>query len=95
MERSRPGSKHQGSTSASSTRLPKGSQKNASLRLMAGRTNGSLTILTPRPKLGQRVVHAGDLQAEMMVAAVIQAIAEFCVRAHFRGQRVSAAEHLM
>src|SRR5215831_13711315 len=40
----------QGSTSASSTRLPNGSAKKASLRLMAGKTKGSVTILTPRAR---------------------------------------------
>src|SRR5262249_34179640 len=45
-----PSKKDQGSTSASSIRLPNGSAKNASLRLMAGRTNGSVTILTPRAR---------------------------------------------
>src|SRR5689334_3350627 len=39
-----------GSTSASSIRLPNGSQKNTSLRLIAGSTNGSVTIVTPRPR---------------------------------------------
>jgi hypothetical protein len=40
----------QGSTSASSIRLPNGSAKKASLRLMAGKTNGSVTITTPRAR---------------------------------------------
>jgi F0F1-type ATP synthase assembly protein I len=38
----------QASTSASSIRLPNGSQKKASLRLIAGRMNGSVTMVTPR-----------------------------------------------
>jgi hypothetical protein len=40
----------QASTSASSIRLPKGSQKKARRWLMAGSTNGSVTIFTPRAR---------------------------------------------
>jgi hypothetical protein len=40
----------QASTSASSIRLPNGSAKKASLRLMAGKMNGSVTIVTPRTR---------------------------------------------
>src|SRR5262249_32629390 len=41
---------HHAITSASSIRLPNGSAKNASLRLMAGKTNGSVTTATPRDR---------------------------------------------
>jgi len=46
----RPEPNDQASTSESSIRLPKGSAKNASLRLIAGKTHGSATILTPRAR---------------------------------------------
>src|SRR5690606_13773189 len=36
------------STSASSIRLPNGSQKKASFRLIASKTKGSVTMVTPR-----------------------------------------------
>ena len=46
----------QASTSESSIRLPNGSAKKASLRLIAGRTHGSATILTPRARSSASVL---------------------------------------
>lgn len=46
----RPEPNDQASTSESSIRLPNGSAKKASFRLIAGTTHGSATILTPRAR---------------------------------------------
>src|SRR5262249_21831708 len=45
-------------------------------------------------KLGDRLVYARDVETEVVVAAVLPAIAGGGVRAHLGGQRVPAAEHL-
>src|SRR5262249_16988753 len=45
-------------------------------------------------KLGYRLIHAGNVQAEMVVAAIFQAIAKVRVGPQFRRKLVAAAEHL-
>jgi hypothetical protein len=45
-------------------------------------------------KLGDRFIHAGNVETEMMVAAVFQAIAKVGVGAHLRGTLVAVSEHL-
>src|SRR5262245_40426113 len=45
-------------------------------------------------KLGDRLVHARDVEAEVVVAAVLQAVAEIRVWSYLDGQRVPSAEYL-
>src|SRR5262245_32579795 len=47
-----------------------------------------------RAKLGDRFIHAGNAEAEMVVAAIFQAIAKVRIGPHFRWKLVAAAEHL-
>src|SRR5262245_26898904 len=44
-------------------------------------------------KRRDRGIHAGDVETEMVVAAIFQTIAEIRIGAYFRGTRVAAAEH--
>src|SRR5262249_22038243 len=44
---------------------------------------------TARAKLGYRLIYAGDVETEMVVAAIFQAIAKVRVGSHFRGQLVA------
>src|SRR5580693_7610592 len=44
-----------------------------------------------RAKLGERFLHAGNVEAEMVVATIFQAIAEFLIRAHLRRRGVTLA----
>jgi DNA-binding GntR family transcriptional regulator len=73
--------------------LPNGSAKKASLRLMAGKTNGSAMSATPRAKLGDCLLNASDVEAEMMAAAIFQAVAKIRLGARFHGKLVAAAEN--
>src|SRR5215468_10023884 len=47
-----------------------------------------------RAKLGDRFIHAANGKAEMVVAAIFQAIAKVRIGPHFRGKPVAASEHL-
>src|SRR5215470_8777812 len=45
-------------------------------------------------KLGDRFIDTRNVEAEMVVAAIFQAITEVGIGAHFARRRVDAAEHL-
>src|SRR5215469_12859126 len=49
---------------------------------------------TTRAKLGERLVYAGNVEAEMVETAILQAIAQVRIGGHLRGKRIAATEHL-
>src|SRR5262245_41360866 len=48
----------------------------------------------PAAKLDEGLVHVRNVETEVVVAAVLEAVAKIGVRSHLSGQRVPAAEHL-